>query len=182
MRSWTVWSAVSTMNCPLRSRNLGRGRGLVILAIGGLVQLPAEHTRSITWLKTGDLTDSYITDIPEGISQLALEKTSVRLNESGSVLMAMYGATIGKLGILTYSATTNQACCACKPVYGVETLFLFYFLMSQRTAFIKRGEGGAQPNISKEKIVTTLMPLPPLAEQHRIVQRIEELLPLVKGL
>ena len=137
---------------------------------------------SIPWLKTGDLTDSYITDIPEGISQLALEKTSVRLNESGSVLMAMYGATIGKLGILTYPATTNQACCACKPIYGVETLFLFYFLMSQRTAFIKRGEGGAQPNISKEKIVATLMPLPPLAEQHRIVHRIEELLPLVKGL
>ena len=143
---------------------------------------PEYYDGSIPWLKTGDLTDSYITDIPEGISQLALEKTSVRLNESGSVLMAMYGATIGKLGILTYSATTNQACCACKPVYGVETLFLFYFLMSQRTAFIKRGEGGAQPNISKEKIVTTLMPLPPLAEQHRIVQRIEELLPLVKGL
>ena len=143
---------------------------------------PEYYDGSIPWLKTGDLTDSYITDIPEGISQLALEKTSVRLNESGSVLMAMYGATIGKLGILTYSATTNQACCACKPVYGVETLFLFYFLMSQRTAFIKRGEGGAQPNISKEKIVTTLMPLPPLAEQHRIVQRIEELLPLVKEL
>ena len=143
---------------------------------------PEYYDGSIPWLKTGDLTDSYITDIPEGISQLALEKTSVRFNESGSVLMAMYGATIGKLGILTYSATTNQACCACKPVYGVETLFLFYFLMSQRTAFIKRGEGGAQPNISKEKIVTTLMPLPPLAEQHRIVQRIEELLPLVKGL
>ena len=143
---------------------------------------PEYYDGSIPWLKTGDLTDSYITDIPEGISQLALEKTSVRLNESGSVLMAMYGATIGKLGILTYSATTNQACCASKPVYGVETLFLFYFLMSQRTAFIKRGEGGAQPNISKEKIVTTLMPLPPLAEQHRIVQRIEELLPLVKGL
>ena len=143
---------------------------------------PEYYDGSIPWLKTGDLTDSYITDIPEGISQLALEKTSVRLNESGSVLMAMYGATIGKLGILTYPATTNQACCACKPVYGVETLFLFYFLMSQQTAFIKRGEGGAQPNISKEKIVTTLMPLPPLAEQHRIVQRIEELLPLVKGL
>ena len=143
---------------------------------------PEYYDGSIPWLKTGDLTDSYITDIPEGISQLALEKTSVRLNESGSVLMAMYGATIGKLGILTYPATTNQACCACKPVYGVQTLFLFYFLMSQRTAFIKRGEGGAQPNISKEKIVTTLMPLPPLAEQYRIVQRIEELLPLVKGL
>ena len=70
---------------------------------------PEYYDGSIPWLKTGDLTDSYITDIPEGISQLALEKTSVRLNESGSVLMAMYGATIGKLGILTYSATTNQA-------------------------------------------------------------------------
>ena len=59
---------------------------------------PEYYDGSIPWLKTGDLTDSYITDIPEGISQLALEKTSVRLNESGSVLMAMYGATIGKLG------------------------------------------------------------------------------------
>ena len=142
---------------------------------------PEYYDGSIPWLKTGDLTDSYITDIPEGISQLALEKTSVRLNESGSVLMAMYGATIGKLGILTYSATTNQACCACKPVYGLKR-YSCLLLMSQRTAFIKRGEGGAQPNISKEKIVTTLMPLPPLAEQHCIVQRIEELLPLVKGL
>ena len=143
---------------------------------------PEYYNGSIPWLKTGDLTDSYIIDIPEGISQFALEKTSVRLNESGSVLMAMYGATIGKLGILTYPATTNQACCACKPVYGVEILFLFYFLMSQRTAFIKRGEGGAQPNISKEKIISTLMPLPPLTEQRRIVQRIEELLLQVKAL
>ena len=50
-----------------------------------------------------------------------------------------------------------------------------YFLMSQRRAFIKRGEGGAQPNISKEKIVLTLIPLPPIEEQQRIVDKIEEL-------
>ena len=143
---------------------------------------PEFYGGDIPWLKTGDLTDTYIDFIPESISQLALEKTSVRLNETGSVLMAMYGATIGKLGILTFPATTNQACCACKPLSGVEELYLFYFLMSQRTNFIKRGEGGAQPNISKEKIVATLMPLPPVNEQHRIVQRIEELLPLVKEL
>ena len=143
---------------------------------------PEYYDGSIPWLKTGDLTDSYIIDIPEGISQLALEKTSVRLNESGSVLMAMYGATIGKLGILTFPATTNQACCACKPVWGVETLYLFYFLMSQRTAFIKRGEGGAQPNISKEKIVSTLMPLPPLAEQQRIVRQIDKIMPIIDNL
>ena len=97
----------------------------------------------------------------------------------GSVLIAMYGATIGKLGILRISATTNQACCACKPIL-VLNKYLFYFLMYQKKAFTKIAEGGAQPNISKEKIVSTLMPLPPLAEQERIVKKVEELLPLIK--
>ena len=143
---------------------------------------PEYYNGDIPWLKTGDLTDSYITEIPESISEIALKNTSVKLNPAGSILMAMYGATIGKLGILTYPATTNQACCACKPVQGIEPLYLFYFLMSQRKVFIKRGEGGAQPNISKEKIVATLMPVPPLAEQKRIVAKIEELMPLVKTL
>ena len=143
---------------------------------------PEYYGGSIPWLKTGDLTDSYIKHIPESISDLGFSKTSVRLNPAGSVLIAMYGATIGKLGILTFPSTTNQACCACKPVHGIDTLFLFYFLLSQRTAFIKRGEGGAQPNISKEKIISTYMPLPPLSEQLKIVSKIEELFPLLKSL
>ena len=71
---------------------------------------------NIPWLKTGDLNDGIITNIPEKITELALEKTSVRLNPVGSVLIAMYGATIGKLGILNIPATTNQACCACLPI------------------------------------------------------------------
>ena len=133
----------------------------------------------IPWLKTGDLNDGYIKQIPENISHLALEKTSVRLNETGSVLIAMYGATIGKVGILTFPATTNQACCACLPI-KIYNEYLFYFLMSQKLAFIKQGEGGAQPNISKQKIIATLMPLPSIAEQHRIVTKIKEILPLVE--
>lgn len=136
----------------------------------------------IPWLKTGDLTDGYIYDVPEYITRLALEKTSVRLNPKGSILIAMYGATIGKLGILTKSMTTNQACCACIVFPSIYNLYLFYFLLANRTTFIKKGEGGAQPNISKEKIVNTFIPLPPLAEQQRIVEKIEELLPLVEKL
>ena len=137
---------------------------------------------TIPWLVTGDLNDGVITEIPGRITELALEKTSVKLNPANSVLIAMYGATIGKVGLLTFPATTNQACCACNPVEGIDLWYLMYFLMSQRSAFIKRGEGGAQPNISKEKIIITPMPLPPLAEQKRIVARVEELLAVCDGL
>ena len=92
----------------------------------------------------------------------------------------MYGATIGKVGILTYPATTNQACCACTE-YIVDKLYLFYFLLAYRNAFIAMGGGGAQPNISKEKIITTLMPLPPLQEQKRIVDSIGHWFSLVNS-
>ena len=137
------------------------------------------YNGTIPWLKTGDLNDGVVVKTPEHITQLALEKTSVRLNPVGSVLMAMYGATIGKLGILGIEATTNQACCACIPYEGIYNKYLFYFLMAFRNKFIKMGEGGAQPNISKEKIVNTLFSLPPFAEQKRIVVKIEELLPYI---
>ena len=134
---------------------------------------------NIPWLKTGDLNDGIIINIPEKITELALEKTSVRLNPVGSVLIAMYGATIGKLGILNIPATTNQACCACLPIL-VNNNYLFYFLMSHKESFTKKAEGGAQPNISKEKIISTLFPLPPLAEQKRIVAKIEQLIPYIE--
>ena len=129
----------------------------------------------IPWLKTGDLNDGYICDIPETITQKALEESSVKLNPAGSVLIAMYGATIGKVGILTFPATTNQACCACVDYQGIDQMYLFYFLISHKEEFIMLGGGGAQPNISKEKIVETLFPLSPYNEQLRIVAKIEEL-------
>ena len=131
---------------------------------------------TIPWLKTGDLNNGVINEVPEFITEIALKETSVRLNPIGSVLIAMYGATIGKVGILNIEATTNQACCACLPFNGIYNKYLFYYLMSQNKNFNKMGEGGAQPNISRTKIINYLFPVPPLNEQKRIVEKIEKIL------
>lgn len=137
---------------------------------------------TIPWLKTGDLNDGYITSIPEYITNFALEKNSLKINPTGSVLIAMYGATIGKLGILGIEATTNQACCACQVYKGVYNKYLFYYLMSQKKELQKRSEGSGQPNISREKIIKYLFPLPPIDEQKRIVQKIEEVFSHIESL
>ena len=134
---------------------------------------------NIPWLKTGDLNDGLITNIPEKITEDAVANSSAKINPAGSVLITMYGATIGKLGILTFPATTNQACCACIEYFAITQHYLFYFLLSHRDKFIAKGGGGAQPNISKEIIVNTEIPLPPLSEQERIVAEIERWFALI---
>lgn len=133
----------------------------------------------ITWLKSGELGDSLsLKGSQEKISTLALEKCSFRLNQPGDVLIAMYGATIGKLAILSEIAVTNQAVCGCTPFDGVFNKYLFLFLASRREDFHNQSEGGAQPNISKIKIVLSPIPLPPLREQHQIVSKVDELMDL----
>lgn len=140
------------------------------------------YSGDIPWLKTGDLNDGFIDELPEFITKKALDETSLRLNPVGSVLMAMYGATIGKLGILNIEATTNQACCACIPYNGIYNKYLFYYLFASRTEFIRQGAGGAQPNISRKKIVRYLFPLPPIEEQKRIAEKLDRILPHITDL
>ena len=83
----------------------------------------------IPWLKTGDLNDGYINSVPEYITPCALKETSVKLQPVGTVLIAMYGATIGKLGINNIPLTTNQACCGGIPYHGVDNKYLFLFFV-----------------------------------------------------
>ena len=129
----------------------------------------------IPWLNSGDLTDGYIENIPHSVSKIAFDEKKMKLNDAGSVCIAMYGATIGKLGILTKPATTNQAVLVCNKLHLTDPKYLFYFLKSHKKEYIQAGFGGAQPNISKEKVEPTLFPLPPLDEQKRIVERIEQI-------
>ena len=101
-----------------------------------------------------------------------MHECSLRLNKIGDVLIAMYGATIGKEAIAGREMTTKQACCGCTP-YQIYNKYLFHYLIASKDAFIKKGEGGAQPNISREKLIHHLIPIPPIQEQYRIVEKLE---------
>ena len=134
---------------------------------------------NVLWLRTGELNNGVVYDTEIKITKKALQECSLRLNKVGDVLIAMYGATIGKVAIAGNEMTSNQACCACTPL-GVFNYYLFYYLMGSQTNFIKKGEGGAQPNISREKLISHLIPIPPLNEQYRIVEQIQRILPLIE--
>lgn len=130
---------------------------------------------SIPWVKTGELESKYIRKTEEHISEEALKNSSAKIFPKGSVGIAMYGATIGKLSIWGVDASTNQACAVGIPSEAINNEFLYYFLLSERQNLIKAGKGGAQPNLSQGIIKEWPINLPPLAEQHRIVAKIEEL-------
>ncbi|MGL1011749.1 restriction endonuclease subunit S [Vibrio vulnificus] len=132
----------------------------------------------IPWFKSGELKADYISESEETITELALSETSVRYNNIGDVLVAMYGATIGKTAILSVRATTNQAVCACTPFTGLSNTYLLTLLKAYKARLIDMGAGGAQPNISREKIINTVIALPSTAEQHRIVAKVDELMKL----
>ena len=131
------------------------------------------YNGEIPWLRIADLQDDYITEATEFITQEGLNNSSTKFNPIGSVALAMYGS-IGKVGILTFPSTTNQAICVCSN-YIIAQKYLFYYLISQRDNFFMQAGGGVQANISKQIIVKHPIPIPPYAEQKRIVAKIEEL-------
>lgn len=136
---------------------------------------PDFYKGNIPWIKTGELNDDVIYDSKEKITEEAIKNSSAKRFPVNTIVIAMYGATIGKVGILGIEATTNQACACAVCFSALNYKYLFYYVRSQKDAFIKKGKGGAQPNISQEIIKAHEIPIPPLAEQQRIVDRIESL-------
>ncbi len=135
----------------------------------------AYYSGAIPWVKTGELGQGLIKDTEEKITALGLQNSSAKVFPKGSVLIAMYGATIGKTAILGIDAATNQACAIGIPIKNITTEYLFYYLSSQKNAFIESGKGAAQPNLSQKIIKDWTIPLAPLKEQKRITDKLHEL-------
>ncbi|MCM3006714.1 restriction endonuclease subunit S [Priestia koreensis] len=131
---------------------------------------------NIPWIKTGELNDGIIEDSQETITEKGLKESSAKLFPKGSIVIAMYGATIGKLGVLGMDAATNQACAVGQANDCLNPKYLFYYFLARRGELIALGKGGAQPNISQTVIKQFPFALPPLNEQARIVDRLEKLL------
>ena len=124
---------------------------------------------TIPWVKSGELREKIIFDTEEQITEEALRETNVKIVPAGALLLAMYGATVGRLGILGVPATTNQAVCHIIPdPMAADVRYLFHVLSNQVSALVARGVGGAQPNISQGIVKDLSVALPPLPEQRRI--------------
>ena len=130
---------------------------------------PEYYGGNIPWVKTGDLKNEYLYEAEDFITEEGLNNSSAKIYEENTVLIAMYGATIGATSILKMKACTNQACAAFRKNEQVIPEYLYYFLRSKKEKFAKDGVGGAQPNISAGYLKKIEMELPSLDEQKVIV-------------
>ena len=122
----------------------------------------------IPWVQTGDLDDEWLSETSKTITDEGLRQSPTRLYPATTLLLAMYGATIGKLGILKSPATVNQACCALVLRKVMDVRFMFYKLLSLRAELIAAGRGGGQQNISQETVKQKYLTYPTLPGQQRI--------------
>lgn len=133
------------------------------------------YNGTIPWVKSGELNKGLILDTEEKISEEALKKSSAKLFPKGTLLIALYGATIGKLAFLGVEAATNQAICGIYENENISSKYLYNFLLFNKPKLVDQGIGGAQPNISQGILKNLDLPLPPLETQQAIVSKIEEL-------
>ena len=161
-----------------------RGEGWVEKRLGQVCQTGAGGTPlkskkayyeggTIPWLLSGEVSQGQIHKAKHFISQQGLENSSAKIFPKNTVLVAMYGATAGQVGILKFEASTNQAVCGILPNDRFVPEYLFYFFLSQKDSLVAQAAGNAQPNISQLKIKNTAVPILSLSEQQEIVERFD---------
>ncbi|MEE9339735.1 MAG: restriction endonuclease subunit S [Methylococcaceae bacterium] len=129
---------------------------------------------NIPWIQSGDLTDGYVSVTKKTITEEALNNSSAKMFSKGTLLVAMYGATIGKLGIMEMDAATNQACCALQVSKKFFSKFTYYVLLDMRELLISEAYGGSQPNISQETLKHQYMFIPSIEEQKAIAEYLDK--------
>jgi len=131
----------------------------------------------IPWIKTGELNNDILFDTEEKITEEALKNSSAKLYKMGSIVIAMYGATIGKTAKLGIDATTNQACAVLFDIDNsiVLTDYLWEYLQIQTDNLKKLAYGSAQPNLNAGIISNYPIPIPSLEKQHEILKRLNSL-------
>ena len=129
----------------------------------------------IPWINSGALKDAIVYEPSSHITKHAIEKSAAKIIPKNSVLIALTGATTGKIGLLNFDSTTNQSVVGILPNTNFEPKYLFYFFIHSRESVLKKAIGTAQPHINKGIVDDFGCLLAPLPEQHRIVTKIEEL-------
>jgi type I restriction enzyme M protein len=128
---------------------------------------------TIPWLRSGEVAQGEVFHSELCITEEGLKNSSAKMFPTNTVLVAMYGATAGEVGILRFEAATNQAVCGITPDEQLSSDFLYLLLKTDKAALIRLAGGGAQPNISQKIVREFKIPLPPLATQQAIVAEIE---------
>jgi type I restriction enzyme, S subunit len=128
---------------------------------------------TINWINTGDLNDDILTDCKRKVTPKALKDHSLTIYPVGSIAIAMYGATIGKVSVLNIAGCTNQACCVLNKSKNLDIKFLFYWFLSKRAFIVSLSYGGGQPNISQDTVKSLRVCAPPLSEQKMIANYLD---------
>ena len=128
---------------------------------------------TIPWLRSGEVCQKYITETEMFITQLGLENSSAKMFPLNTIVVAMYGATAGQVGILHTETTTNQAVCGIFPSKDYVPEFVYYSLLNSKKGLVAQATGNAQPNISQIKIKNTSIPIIPLEEQEKAVSNLD---------
>jgi type I restriction enzyme S subunit len=134
---------------------------------------PREHSGeyyggSIPWVKSGELRDGVLTSTEEFVTDEGVRSARLKLVPAGSILVAMYGATVGRTALLGMPATTNQAICHIRPDPSrADARYVWHALQEKLPELLQKRVGGAQPNINQETIKSTRIRLPSLSEQRR---------------
>jgi len=129
----------------------------------------------IPWIVTGDLSDDLLRAVTGSVTPDALaEFSALQVHPAGALIVAMYGATVGRLAVSGFPAAVNQACCVMHSGTRLRTWFVFYYLLSHRPVLMERAVGAGQPNISQEILRSLRIPAPDLEVQDRIVAMLND--------